>query len=90
MDQATTATRVKHVVAEICGDIAFDAVQDDQQLLALGLDSLDRVELLIELEREFSIALGEDTFDALESETVTVLQLVQAVEQQLNPKKESL
>lgn len=84
----TTATRVKHVIAEICGDIAFDAVKEEQQLQALGLDSLDLVEMSFLLEDEFDIQILLETPEAavFGQPTSTVQQLIDAVQNLINAK----
>ena len=87
MDAATTATRVKHVIAEACGDIAFDAVKEEQQLQELGLDSLDLVELAMALEDEFDIQiLDTASEEACTTPTSTVQQLIDAVQNLINAK----
>ena len=53
----STADTTRHLIADHLG---FDAVTDDQNLVAdLALDSLDRVDLTVTLEREFDIKIDD-------------------------------
>ena len=59
---------IESVVAEIVGNCTYapnDDVQMDKLLMDdLGLDSLDCVEIVIDLEREFGIRIPDNEWDA--------------------------
>ena len=70
----STADTTRHLIADHLG---FDAVTDDQSLVAdLALDSLDRVDLTVTLEREFDIKID----DAALEEWQTVGDVVETME----------
>ena len=70
----STADTTRHLIADHLG---FDAVTDDQNLVAdLALDSLDRVDLTVTLEREFGIKID----DAALEEWQTVGDVVKTME----------
>lgn len=62
IDQANTFAKIKSIVAEQLG-IAQDCIEQDSTLESLGADSLDRFEIIIKIEEEFSIAIDDDTAD---------------------------
>lgn len=70
----STADTTRHLIADHLG---FDAVTDDQNLVAdLALDSLDRVDLAVTLEQEFDIKID----DAALEEWQTVGDVVKTTE----------
>ena len=70
----STADTTRHLIADHLG---FDAVTDDQNLVAdLALDSLDRVDLTVTLEREFDIKIDDEATDGWR----TVADVVKTVE----------
>ena len=70
----STADTTRHLIADHLG---FDAVTDDQNLVAdLALDSLDRVDLTVTLEKEFDIKID----DAALEEWQTVGDVVETME----------
>lgn len=62
-----TASRVKTIIAEQFG-IAPASVADDTTFEALGIDSLDRVELCMFLEEAFEIEIPDE-----EAEKITTV-----------------
>ena len=54
--------RVKEVLHKISG-IPIDQIGNDDTFDALELDSLSRIEMLVELEREFQLEMPEDSED---------------------------
>ncbi len=71
-DPAETAARLLRVVREVAAElhphlakapVGLDSVLDKD----LGFDSLGRVELLVRIEREFAVALGEQAFAAVDT-----------------------
>lgn len=53
-----------------------DIIETDDLKDSLGLDSLDTVELIMALEKEFNIGISEEDFEGVE----TVGQLIELVE----------
>ena len=66
-------TGVIGILARISG-IPEDSIREDSTFEELELDSLSRIELLVELEREFEIETPEDQEDE------ELLQQIQSVE----------
>jgi acyl carrier protein len=66
-------TRLKHLLIETLRleDVAPDSIQDDEPLIGegLSLDSIDALELVVKLEKEFGIkiASSEESRSALAS-----------------------
>jgi acyl carrier protein len=83
---AELSTRVRQCVSEAVSDCAWHQLADTQKLADLGLDSLDRIELLFNLEAEFSIGFDSDEEKHLTDSATTVLDLVKGVEQSLQRK----
>lgn len=70
----TTADTTRILIADHLG---FDAVADDQNLVAdLALDSLDRVDLTVTLEQEFDIKIDDAALEGWQ----TVGDVVKTVE----------
>jgi acyl carrier protein len=57
MDQSTVLERLKSVLEEILGE-RLEGFEPSMTLDALGLDSVDRVELLTQLEEQFDIQIS--------------------------------
>lgn len=55
--------KVRDAVECVVGDIEDCLWRDDTNLDDFGIDSLDRIELVIELEDEFDKQIPEDTVD---------------------------
>ncbi len=86
MTQNNTLARVRQVMREQLGVEEADAIADDQELFydageeghnaakargAAGLDSLDRAELIMSLEDEFSVEIPDDDVVADDGDTET-------------------
>lgn len=85
-----TAARVIQLVSEQAGDQPVHTIETGHVLSKdFGFDSLDRVELVIHLEDEFKVSFPDPVFDALQSPTTTVLDLILAVERSLSANKET-
>lgn len=70
----STADTTRHLIADHLG---FETVTDDQNLVAdLALDSLDRVDLTVTLEREFDIKIDDAALEGWQ----TVGDVVKTVE----------
>ena len=58
MDEAQVLSKVRELLAEF--EVEGDEVTMDSEFEALGLDSLDLVELSVKVEDEFSLEIEED------------------------------
>lgn len=71
------ANEIKKHVLEVISAKSWLAVSDikDEYKLEndLGMDSLDRVELVMALEREFDVSISDDEFAAIEQMSVAEL-----------------
>lgn len=54
--------RVKKTIAKITG-LTPEMIEDDASFDSLELDSLSRIEVLVELEREFGLEVPEESED---------------------------
>lgn len=85
MEPVKTCQIVRETIAKVAGlkveDIAANAAFDDFEL-----DSLSRIEILVELEREFKLDIPEDEYseEDLVARIQTVQQAVELVEQYVN------
>ncbi len=52
-------TRIVDVITENF-DVDIDDIKDDSRIEDLNLDSLERVELILELENEFNISISDE------------------------------
>jgi acyl carrier protein len=76
-------TRVKKSIAKISG-LKFEQIGDHDSFELLELDSLSRIEVLVELEREFKLDIPEDEEDEnLIREIQSIEQAVQLVQRNL-------
>jgi acyl carrier protein len=76
-------TRVKKTIAKVSG-LKAEQIGDDDSFDVLELDSLSRIEVLVELEREFKLDIPEEKEDEnLVSEIQTVEHAVQLVQKNL-------
>lgn len=77
----TTAERTRQVIADVAS-CSLEQAGDDKNLAAdLGLDSLDRYELTLELEDEFGIVI----LDKESAHLNTVGEIVALVESKVKP-----
>jgi acyl carrier protein len=75
--------RVKKTIAKVSG-IDAQQIGDDDSFDTLELDSLSRIEILVELEREFKLNMSDEDQDAnLVAEIQTVEHAVQLVHKNL-------
>ncbi len=72
------ADRVKAIIAEAFA-VKPDQLHDHEQLAALGADSLDVLEAVMDIEMEFAIAIDDDALERF----VTVGDVVACVERAL-------
>lgn len=77
------ATRVRQIIADqLCWDLTR-VTRKARFLDDLGADSLDQVEILIELESEYDIEIHDDDADKVLSETATVQDVITYVENRM-------
>ena len=62
MSQHELLASVKQTIAKVCG-IKLDLIADDASFDDLELDSLSRVEIVVEMERKFKLELPEGESD---------------------------
>ncbi|MBP7496731.1 MAG: acyl carrier protein [Bacteroidales bacterium] len=61
------ATRVKQIIVEKLGVDEKEVTQEASFTNDLGADSLDQVELIMEFEKEFNIAIPDDQAEKISS-----------------------
>ncbi len=59
---------------------ARSAITPDTRLVDLGLDSLDRIELLFELEGIFNVAIADDALKVMQTVQDLVVHLYRAIQ----------
>jgi acyl carrier protein len=75
----TTASRIREIVAEqLCLDMG-KVTEHESLTNAHGMDSLDRVEIVITLEDEFDIDIPDERMEKFD----TVWQLIEVVEEMI-------
>lgn len=74
----TTSERTVNAISKVA-DIKPEDIEPDHQLLALGLDSMDKFEMAMELEDDFGITLEDEDITACK----TVGDVVALVERSL-------
>jgi acyl carrier protein len=80
-----TCDRVKQVVSDQTSNTTAHQIAPDHELKQhLGLDSLDRVEIVIALEDEFGIVFQDADFERLAEPAITVQALIEQVERLLS------
>ncbi len=66
MGASSTETRVCRVIVEQC-DVDEEKVTPDATLEDMGMDSLEAVELVIAVEREFDVEIPDEDTPALDT-----------------------
>ena len=84
MDSVEICQRIRSSVAKVAG-LKTDDVPADATFDSLDLDSLSRIEILVELEREFKLDIPEDDYseEELVAQIQTIPQAIQLVERYL-------
>lgn len=78
-DPGERAQRVRQIIAKQLG-YPVEKVSDESDIFDdLGADSLDRIELVIDLEREFSVDIDDDSIERVQ----TVAQVIGVVERKV-------
>lgn len=85
MNKKSIAIQVKSLVAEYAGLDSDSIKEEDNLQYSLGLDSIDNVELIQNLNEQFSIQLGEAEVSNIStvSDLINVVQKSIAENQQL-------
>ena len=59
--------RIRELIADKLGFDTVEVLPETKLIDDLGMDSLDRVELMVEMEREFDISLTEEEIEIIET-----------------------
>jgi acyl carrier protein len=71
--------KLRHVISETC-NVPLESITTEARLVEdLGLDSLDRIELIMAIEEEFDCMVDEETEEAWNASVRTVGDLEEAV-----------
>lgn len=71
---------VKKIIANVTGNIIENVTENSRIIYDLGADSLDTIDLVMEIESTFEIELNEKVFDKY-GDAITVNELVYEVNQ---------
>ena len=59
--------RIRELIADKLGFDTVEVLPETKFIDELGMDSLDRIELMVEMEREFDISLTEEEIEIIET-----------------------
>ena len=59
--------RIRELIAVKLGFNTVEVLPETKLIDDLGMDSLDRIELMVEMEREFDISLTEEEIEIIET-----------------------
>ena len=59
--------RIRELIADKLGFDTVEVLPETRLIDDLGMDSLDRIELMVEMEREFDISLTEEEIEIIET-----------------------
>ena len=59
--------RIRELIADKLGFDTVEVLPETKLIDDLGMDSLDRIELMVEMEREFDISLTEEEIEIIET-----------------------
>lgn len=59
--------RIRELIADKLGFDTVEVLPGTKLIDDLGMDSLDRIELMVEMEREFDISLTEEEIEIIET-----------------------
>ena len=59
--------RIRGLIADKLGFDTVEVLPETKLIDELGMDSLDRIELMVEMEREFDISLTEEEIEIIET-----------------------
>ena len=59
--------RIRELIADKLGFDTVEVLPETKLIDDLGMDSLDRIELMVEMEREFDISLTDEEIEIIET-----------------------
>ena len=59
--------RIRELIADKLGFDTVEVLPETKFIDDLGMDSLDRIDLMVEMEREFDISLTEEEIEIIET-----------------------
>ena len=59
--------RIRELIADKLGFDTVEVLPETKLIDDLGMDSLDRIDLMVEVEREFDISLTEEEIEIIET-----------------------
>ncbi len=59
--------RIRELIADKLGFDTVEVLPETKLIDDLGMDSLDRIDLMVEMEREFDISLTEEEVEIIET-----------------------
>ena len=59
--------RIRELIADKLGFDTVEVLPETRLIDDLGMDSLDRIDLMVEMEREFDISLTEEEVEIIET-----------------------
>lgn len=59
--------RIRELIADKLGFDTVEVLPETKLIDELGMDSLDRIELMVEMEREFDISLTDEEIEIIET-----------------------
>ena len=59
--------RIRELIADKLGFDTVEVLPETKLIDELGMDSLDRIELMVEMEREFDISLIDEEIEIIET-----------------------
>ena len=59
--------RIRELIADKLGFDTVEVLPETKLIDELGMDSLDRIELMVEVEREFDISLTDEEIEVIET-----------------------
>lgn len=64
---STVDNKIKQIISDRVKGLSVDQINNTTPLTELGADSLDSVEIVMEIERTFKIAIKEEDFESLQT-----------------------
>jgi acyl carrier protein len=83
MTREEVKTKICNIIGETLGVPATDILDTDKMVDNLGIDSLDAIEMIMEIEKEFGISIPDEEANKLSWEA-TVEDIIKYVTTKLN------
>ena len=83
MTQEEVRTKICNIIGKTLGVPATDILDTDKMVDNLGIDSLDTIEIIMEVEKEFGISIPDEEANKLSWEA-TVEDIIKYVTTKLN------